>query len=647
MALFLLVPAVYSGGVYEGALLPRLLVLQVGLLALWGFLVAGFTRERRNGSVFLLPIGCFLILAVASVLHSVNRVESVLQLSQYSCLLALPLVVHHSLGRISLERVVRFAPWAGVPVAVIGIAQYLGLGFSSIPSSANPSATFFHRNAAAEYLIAIVPLAWVGLRLARTQSAAICHGGLLVLLITFLTYTRARGAWLGLAAATLAVLLLDRVSRPCTPIPPRRRGHGLRITLAVTAIGLTAVLAGLPDDIQNPGNQQFDEKKADILSTISSILAEGGDRGRLRMWTHTLRMIYEHPLGVGIGNWQYLFPWYAKGDQVNVIASPTRPHNDYLWIASELGLLGLAAYFWVLVSAGRTVWRLLQTTDQTTRMLTLGFAAVLCGHMVDGVFNFPRERISAALCFWFALGGLSILRAETEGSTSSAGSRFCWLRSAIVLCGIPLVACAIVITLVRLDYDRHHLTVHAAERRGEWTTVKHQATQALKHGVLRANTAIALGRALSREGDLPGARQAYEAALAAHPNSLNAYNNLATVLRRMGDPAAAVQALKAALELLPGFAEAQNNLGLAYRDLGRLDESASALRVAASALPGIPDVHCNLGEVYRMQGDIAAARESYSRALSATPGFARALRALGTLGKIGSPPNAPLRHYAR
>ncbi|MDA0748637.1 MAG: hypothetical protein O2954_19125, partial [bacterium] len=81
-ALFLLTPLVYHGQVYDGVLLPKLLVFQICALALliWCF---------KCRPVIVFPQGFFAalfayhLLAVLSVAQSVNRTETVVQLSQY------------------------------------------------------------------------------------------------------------------------------------------------------------------------------------------------------------------------------------------------------------------------------------------------------------------------------------------------------------------------------------------------------------------------------------------------------------------------------------------------------------------------------------------------------------------------------------
>ncbi len=641
MALFIVVPYIYWGEIYDGALLPKLLAFQTLALLLFGIglVHAAAGRLAWRSSPLFLPLLCYLLLAAFSITQSVNRIESMLQLAQYASLALIPFLVLYTLSGDRLFRIFQVAVWAGLPIALIGLAQYFGVdirifgwGVYSIPSSANPSATFFHRNAAAEYLIGILPLAWIGFRLSRTPLSTAAYAALLGLLGIYLVYTRTRGAWVGLSGAVLittGLALLSRRAGAAPKSPPHTR---LKRRLLGVLAGLMILASALPENILKTGTQRFDEKKSDPITTVASIVSEQGHRGRPNLWRHTLAMVRDYPLGgVGLGNWQYIYPAYARGDQVNVHASPVRPHNDLLWIAAELGLPGLLAYLALLAVAGRLCWDLLKTSDLRIRTAALGLAVLVLAHLGDGMFNFPRERIAPALCFWFALGAIARLHADRFSAAANTPVLSLPLIAAAGL-GCLLLLSGLGIGLRRLLYDRHHFPAFIAERRQDWPTAILEAERARAYGDLRANTLIILGRARYRTGDLTGAEAAYQVALRLHPNSLNAYNNLGIVYRRTRRPNRAIGAFQKALDLFPGFSEAANNLGNVYRDQGRLDEAIQAYQQAARRDLPVPQIHYNLGRAYHMKGNLLRAQENYLLALKGDPAYPPARRALISLG---------------
>lgn len=623
IAAFTAIPLVYMADVYDGALLPKLLALQLALLpltAIW------FHRARTGQSLHTSlygPLGLYLGLSALATHAAVNRIESILQLSQYTSLLLIAPVVANTLNTASLLRVVRVAAWIGFPIACIGLCQYWGIGFETIPSRANPSATFYHRNAAAEYLIAVLPLTWIGFRLAQTPHSATAWAVLLTFLGTFLLYTRTRGAWIGLLVAIAATALIARLSGRVS----QTRHFRLKRYLIAGTCAMIALTALHPGNIQRPGVQHFDEKKSNALNAVASIATPSGHRGRLDLWENTLDIIRDHPIaGVAPGNWQYRYPAYAHGEHINVQAAPERPHNDLLWIASETGLPGLTAYLLILVAAGWSCRRALHRATLETRTLALGFAALIIAHLIDGLFNFPRERIEAASFFWFAIGGLALLHPHSPASRHTG-----WKTILPPALALALLLCATGITFIRLQYDRHHLRVIAAERQENWSEIITSANAAAKWGHLRANTFIALGRAHLRTDNLPEALNACQTATRLHPNSLNASNNLGIVHWRLGQMDDAIAAFHHALFIFPDFPEALNNLGNAYRDTGQLDKAVEAYQRAAER-SNLPAIAYNLGIAYHLLGDLQRAQQSYLQALQHNPAYYPARRKLRQMG---------------
>jgi O-antigen ligase len=69
---------------------------------------------------------------------------------------------------------------------------------------------------------------------------------------------------------------------------------------------------------------------------------------RLIFWQTSLRIIEDHPLlGAGTGSYAHEFSTHA-GEYVSLKAD--NPHNEYLIIAVQLGLVGLCGWLWLLYS---------------------------------------------------------------------------------------------------------------------------------------------------------------------------------------------------------------------------------------------------------------------------------------------------------
>ncbi|RFC37285.1 MAG: O-antigen ligase [Candidatus Nitrotoga sp. SPKER] len=99
---------------------------------------------------------------------------------------------------------------------------------------------------------------------------------------------------------------------------------------------------------------------------------------RLEMYSVTTKMIAEKPwTGHGIATWPSQYKKHAKG----LPSEGTRtPHNDYLFYAAEIGLIGLAALLWIWLTQLIVAWKIGGAHGMWLGMLGVAI-------MVGGMFN--------------------------------------------------------------------------------------------------------------------------------------------------------------------------------------------------------------------------------------------------------------------
>ena len=161
-----------------------------------------------------------------------------------------------------------------------------------------------------------------------------------------------------------------------------------------------------------------------------------------------------------------------------------------------------------------------------------------------------------------------------------------------------------------------------------------------------------LGVAKHLLDDLPGARQAYAAVVAAEPTMAKAYlylgavdeqqNNFAAavgryrdgiaqapeemslrvaligVLRKQGKPGDAIEEAKAALAINANSIEVYNNFGLAYMDQGNLTLARFIFQKALQSIPEAESnayIHTNLGWVSYQDGNVPLATSELKKAV--------------------------------
>ena len=148
----------------------------------------------------------------------------------------------------------------------------------------------------------------------------------LVIIFWALILTQTRGAWLGVL--TGFILLTWRFNK-------KWLGFGLAIFVVSFLVS--------PQEFQ---------KRLESIGSIQLVYNEkheviGAIQPRLLIWISGLRIIKDHPLGVGQGNIEDIYPHYRIDSFGNDIDVP-HLHDNFLQILAQNGWLGLAAYlFWI------------------------------------------------------------------------------------------------------------------------------------------------------------------------------------------------------------------------------------------------------------------------------------------------------------
>ena len=169
---------------------------------------------------------------------------------------------------------------------------------------------------------------------------------------------RIRWAWIAVAVlATIDVVLMvrGRTGQLVLFALVLYSGYAWRgwRGFAITLVALGAVAAALvmtPGPFQARVDRTFKEAREwrDESSARDPVSA------RLDYYRNSVRIIAEHPLGVGTGGFPKAYEAIIRGTQ-----SPpsVNPHNEYLLIAVQIGIVGLIALLWLFY----TQWKLAPT----------------------------------------------------------------------------------------------------------------------------------------------------------------------------------------------------------------------------------------------------------------------------------------------
>jgi O-antigen ligase len=150
---------------------------------------------------------------------------------------------------------------------------------------------------------------------------------------------------------------------------------------------------------------------------------------RLEMFTRAARMVEDHPaFGVGVGRFFAQSARYASPDSFG----PENAHNDVLQVVAERGILGLAAFLWLLAAAARPALR----PHPGLRPLAAWTMTGLGAYLVSGIGGHPLIVFESAIPFWIVLGMVSQLGGDGRAPGRRAW-RVAWVLAAVALASIP------------------------------------------------------------------------------------------------------------------------------------------------------------------------------------------------------------------
>ncbi len=293
--------------------------------------------------------------------------------------------------RLLLLRLVDALLIAGIVVAVIGLFQFInGQAIITAENGARRLASVYGSpNNVGLFLGRCIPflLAFTLVRvdLRRRIFAGV---GLIILVLAAALSQSAGALFLGIPAATAAVLLL---------IYGKRRG--LIALLGLAAVGLGGFALALRS-----------ERFAHVLD-----FSEGTNFFRIRVWASALEMIHDHPI-TGLGLDQFLYVYRGRYIMPDAWQEPnlSHPHNFLLDFWVQLGIfgvvifLGIQVFFWK--HAGQ-LYRSFKSRDSLMFALIVGIMGSMINLLAHGLVDNSVFVNDLSYVFVLLLGLISNIRA--------------------------------------------------------------------------------------------------------------------------------------------------------------------------------------------------------------------------------------------
>lgn len=348
------------------------------MLAVAGWVARGLAQRRLDAPwlPLTLPLAAFIGIGVASLIGAPDPVEGLKEVAKWLQILLALYVVRAEVRRGRASWLVALVLLAGVAQAAIGYWQYdlRGIGpshFAILGGHYRAYGTFEQPNPFGGFLGLVWPLAG-GLAVAAARLAwqhrrprdLALAGGLgaaagLLLLGLYISFSR--GAWLGAAAAALAlaITLPRRLRVGAVLVSAGLLGGVMLLNAGLLPASITTRLADLGEFTN------IADVRGETITVSNFAIVE-----RLAHWQAAVYMAQDHPwLGVGLGNYAAAYPRYALLNWPNALG---HAHMIYLNMLAEVGVVGLAAYVCLWLAVFALTMRTLGRAEGLRRGLAVG-----------------------------------------------------------------------------------------------------------------------------------------------------------------------------------------------------------------------------------------------------------------------------------
>ena len=552
---------VFTEALVDAAVLPRFLIISA-LLLVSPFLFFKETFKSEGSKVYWLDLSLllFYLINFASVAWATNPQEAIYE-SQKIFLLVGVYFMTRSILQIGKVEAIKALAYSSLVLTVI-ILAYVGYELLTISQDfeLNKDTKYLvkgfssHRNILGGTLMILIPFNLMGWVMMRKKAGPLFLGATAIQL-ALLFFLGVRSVYLICIALAILGSLLWFV------VLPSKKKQLLANVFLISAGAVAVLLFILFISGQFTG----------IISGIdvANLSTSKSGQERIVLWEKSSEMARDHLLtGVGTSNWrieslQYGVDGLRRAEENNV--NFNRPHNDWIWIIAETGIIG---FFSFLAALGLALWSLVQALVRSERpgkkkMLLLVFSGLM-SYMVFSTFSFPRERpeflailgVFLALTYHLAKDQLPALKFTLPANGT---------RAAVVLC-VLLAGFNLILGTFRFQGESNAREVFLESEKKNWARVKTLAENGTNpfYNIAHWGDPIAFheGVALVRLGQVEAAKVPLEHALTISPHSYKVKNNLGVVYFNLGDMERGEELVRSASETNPGYDDASYNLAV-------------------------------------------------------------------------------------
>lgn len=578
LLVFAVWPFVSLSTIPDPLLLPRLglMALVVGILSIWLIISS---RQLPKAIPFsnkaTLALLAWALLSTASIAWAGNKAEAL----QSALAIWPPIALGLLTVRLAINQKINIhSLTTGALLFSAGILLFAFIDIGEAVAATGPfklvsiTSHMGNKNELTTVLALLLPLLLLGASKAKGwQRYLPIVVSIASLAIIFLLKTRA--VWLGLGAASLAILAIYTYKRG---MPNVKR----IAAVGVIVVALFSIVFGL---------SSYHNRGSGILGTETL-------QTRFALWGSTAQLIKDAPLaGVGAGNWKIESPKYLLPSldatkpyfRTLVLGQSNfqRPHNDFLWVASEVGIpaaLCFTAFFVLLLAY---ILHGIKTATDDTVYMHLALLAFMIIYLVVSCFAFPLERPTHQMLLMVVAGFIVATHSASNNHSNTSIAQTLVPVSSLLLMGVCMWGLFSWYTAevemkkglqARMQGDLNGAMKHYNAALGPWYNMDGTAMP----------VAWYQGEYFAMIGQFEQALQQYKMAEQIHPYKMHNLANVGVAYFQLQQPDSAIVYFNKAITLSPAFTEANTNMCIYYMQLNQPDE---AMKYLLQSYPDVKD----------------------------------------------------------
>ncbi len=512
----------------------------------------------------------FLIFLFISALNSRNNSDALIELSRfisYLVLIVFLTIIYINNQSTFLDQIVKIVITLSFITVSLSLFQMITgvfrLGFQNFNQLYEVHSIFQHRNLFAQILFLSIPYTLYGASFTPTKFWRIFAKVVSVLILALIIILGSRAVWLAFFTfftCILIILVANQNLRKSVSTILKSRSLLLIILTSIIISSSFFIYFGSFNKIE------LDDEYKELLNTLSVT-------DRIELWKKSFNLIKEAPvLGHGLGSWKIEILRFGNQGLIseNNRTFYQRPHNDYISLLSESGIIGLILYLSIFILLIQSLLRNLIINHSKEQVLfNLLLISTLLGYLTFSFFSYPKDRviqniyISSTIVF-------AIIQEKKKYS-------FVRLNKTFLYCIISFIIIIIILFLFlsysRFTSEKHIYTIHNHKNSKEWYKI-HWEVDAAKTLFCKLDQFTA---------------------------PLDFYSGLASI--QMGNFSDAKEYLTSAINLNPYHVDLLNNLGITYMHNEEMENAMKMFRKGLQIAPNHQELNLSLAYAYYLNKD--------------------------------------------